>query len=63
MSSVIVSAPDYETLELIHTARHLYQNKKGPVDTLEKQNLSRRFGEGYKRLLQLHDGKELPQQE
>lgn len=61
MRSVIVSAPDYETLELIHTARRLYQRKKGPLETLEKQDLSRRFVEGYKRLLQLHEGA-LPQE-
>jgi len=51
MRSVIVSAPDFETLELIHTARRLYQRKKGPLDASEKQDLSRRFVEGYKRLL------------
>jgi glycerol-3-phosphate O-acyltransferase/dihydroxyacetone phosphate acyltransferase len=57
MRSVILSAPDYETLELIHTARRLYQRKKGPMDTIEKQDLSRRFVEGYKRLLLMTDGK------
>ena len=46
MRSVILSAPDYDTLELIHTARRLYQRKKGPLDTEEKQNLIRRFVEG-----------------
>lgn len=50
MRSVLVSAPDYETLELIHTARRLYQRKQ-QLDTSEKQDLSRRFAEGYKRLL------------
>jgi glycerol-3-phosphate O-acyltransferase / dihydroxyacetone phosphate acyltransferase len=61
MRSVIVSAPDYETLELIHTARRLYQSKKEPLDSQAKQDLSRRFVEGYRRLLVLHDGK-LPQE-
>lgn len=56
MRSVIVSAPDYDTLELIHTARRLYQRKKGPMMTMEKQNLVRRFVEGYKRLLLMSDG-------
>lgn len=61
MRSVIVSAPDYETLELIHTARRLYQNRREPLDSQTKQDLSRRFVEGYRRLLLLHDGK-LPQE-
>jgi glycerol-3-phosphate O-acyltransferase/dihydroxyacetone phosphate acyltransferase len=61
MRSVIISAPDYETLELIHTARRLYKRKKGPLATYEKQDLSRRFVEGYKRLLLMTDGK--PSQE
>jgi glycerol-3-phosphate O-acyltransferase / dihydroxyacetone phosphate acyltransferase len=57
MRSVIVSAPDYETLELIHTARRLYQRKRVRVmETVERQNMTRRFVEGYKRLLSLTDG-------
>jgi glycerol-3-phosphate O-acyltransferase / dihydroxyacetone phosphate acyltransferase len=56
MRSVIISAPDYDTLELIHTARRLYQRKKGPMVTVEKQNMIRRFVEGYKRLLLMTDG-------
>jgi glycerol-3-phosphate O-acyltransferase/dihydroxyacetone phosphate acyltransferase len=50
MRSVIVSAPDYDTLELIHTARRLYQ-KQATTNASKKQDLSRRFVEGYKRLL------------
>lgn len=61
MRSVILSAPDYETLELIHTARRLYQRKKGQMDTIERQNLSRRFVEGYKRLVLMTDGKPPPE--
>jgi glycerol-3-phosphate O-acyltransferase/dihydroxyacetone phosphate acyltransferase len=57
MRSVIVSAPDYETLELIHTARRLYRRQNAPLDTMEKQDLSRRFVEGYKRLLLMTDAK------
>jgi glycerol-3-phosphate O-acyltransferase / dihydroxyacetone phosphate acyltransferase len=56
MKSVIVSAPDYETLQVIHTARRLYQ-RKGQMETKEKQDLNRRFAEGYKRLLLMTDGK------
>ena len=50
MRSVIVSAPDWETLQMIHTARRLYQ-KNARLDAREKQDLSRRFAEGYKQLL------------
>lgn len=59
MRSVIVSAPDYETLELIHTARRLYQRKR--VAAMEKQDLTRRFTEGYKRLLLDMNGKPTPE--
>ena len=50
MKSVIVSAPDFETLQMIYTARRLYQ-KNPKLDPREKQELSRRFAEGYKQLL------------
>jgi glycerol-3-phosphate O-acyltransferase/dihydroxyacetone phosphate acyltransferase len=54
MRSVLVQTPDYETLELLHTARRLYQ--KGPLTTSERQDLSRRFAQGYKKLLLLSEG-------
>jgi glycerol-3-phosphate O-acyltransferase/dihydroxyacetone phosphate acyltransferase len=54
MKSVIVSTPDYETLQLIHTARRLYQRRG--VQGKEKQDLSRRFAEGYKRLVTMVQG-------
>ena len=61
MRSVIVSAPDYETLELIHTARRLYQRKSvRSMETVERQNMTRRFVEGYKRLLLKTDGNPPP---
>lgn len=62
MRSVIVSAPDYETLELIHTARRLYQRKRvRSMETMERQNMTRRFVEGYKRLLWKTDGNPPPE--
>lgn len=61
MRSVIVSAPDYDTLETIHTARRLYQKDKAPLDAGERQNLSRRFAEGYKRLLLMTNGNPPPE--
>lgn len=39
---------------MIHTARRLYQ--RGPLDAEEKQDLSRRFAEGYRRLLTMTNG-------
>lgn len=53
MRSVIVSTPDYETLQLIHTARRLYQRKG--VQGKEKQDLMRRFAAGYKILMSSGD--------
>lgn len=50
MRSVIVSVPDYESLKLIHTARRLYTSKH--TANSEKQDLSRRFAEGYKKILE-----------
>ncbi len=54
LRGVIVSAPDYESLKMIHTARRLYRNKY--LSTSEKQDLSRRFAEGYKQLLLMTRG-------
>ena len=52
---------DYDTLELIHTARRLYRREKGPMEIMEKQELSRRFAEGYRRLLLMTNGKPPPE--
>jgi len=54
MRGVIVSAPDYESLQIIHTARRLY--KSGISTSSEKQDLSRRFAEGYKKLFLMTGG-------
>ena len=51
MRSVIVSVPDYETLQMIHAARRLYR-QDGATETAEqRQDMGRRFAEGYKRIL------------
>lgn len=49
MRSVIVTAPDYESLQLIHTCRRLFQQTE--MTASDKQDLARRFSEGYRRLL------------
>lgn len=54
MRSVIISAPDYETMQLIHAARRLYQ--RGERSASERQDLSRRFAYGYRQLLLMTDG-------
>jgi len=54
MKSVIVSTPDYETLQVVHTARRLYQGKE--LKASDKQDLNRRFAEGYRRLMMLSEG-------
>jgi len=50
MRTVLVAAPDYETLQMLHTARRLYQ--RGLLKAGERQDLSRRFAAGYLALLQ-----------
>ena len=51
MKSVIVSVPDYETMQLIHAARRLYRSDTKNVTAEQRQDMGRRFAEGYKRLL------------
>lgn len=48
MKSVIVSTPDYESLQVIHTARRLYQRRG--LQGKEKQDMARRFAVGYSML-------------
>ncbi len=48
MRSCLVTAPDYETLNLIYTARRLYQPMKRILSPEVKQDLNRRFAYGYK---------------
>mmetsp|Transcript_30054 Transcript_30054/g.63271 ORF Transcript_30054/g.63271 Transcript_30054/m.63271 type:complete len:686 (-) Transcript_30054:219-2276(-) len=51
MRSVIVSVPDYETLQMIHAARRLYRQDGANQTAEERQDMGRRFAEGYKRML------------
>merc|ERR1712224_934167 len=52
MRSVIVTMPDYDSLQLVQTARRLYQ-RNSLVDGKEKQDLLRRFAVAYKVLASL----------
>lgn len=51
MRSVIVSVPDYGTLQIIHAARRLYRQDGANQTAEERQDMGRRFAEGYKRML------------
>mmetsp|Transcript_24282 Transcript_24282/g.38100 ORF Transcript_24282/g.38100 Transcript_24282/m.38100 type:complete len:663 (-) Transcript_24282:87-2075(-) len=51
MRSVIVSVPDYETMQVIHAARRLYREDGIRQTAEERQDMGRRFAEGYKRML------------
>jgi glycerol-3-phosphate O-acyltransferase / dihydroxyacetone phosphate acyltransferase len=60
MRSVIITAPNYEELKLIHTARRLYQKASvRMMSTKQRQDLARRFASAY-RLLKERFGEDLP---
>jgi len=46
MRSVIVTAPDYDRMQLIQTARRIWSQDGVIMNPKEKQDLSRRFAEG-----------------
>lgn len=53
MRSVIVAMPDYDSLQIVHTARRLYQ--RSGLHGKDKQDLMRRFALGYKILMNTDD--------
>jgi glycerol-3-phosphate O-acyltransferase/dihydroxyacetone phosphate acyltransferase len=59
MRSVIVTADNYEDLQLIHTVRRLYKKPAQTVSIRERQDLSRRFALAVRILKNKHNG-ELP---
>ncbi|KAL7546676.1 hypothetical protein ACHAWF_010006 [Thalassiosira exigua] len=61
MRSVIVSVPDYEKLQMIHAARRLYRQDAANETAEQRQDMGRRFAEGYKRMLLKVKG-DLPEQ-
>lgn len=56
MRSVIVAAPEYSELKMLHTIRRLYQRSSTHTTTKAKQDLARRFSVAY-RLLRERYGK------
>ena len=51
MRSVIVSVPDYDSMQVIHAARRLYREDGIRQTAEERQDMGRRFAEGYRRML------------
>ena len=63
MVGVLVIAPDYHELKLLHTARRLYQNPTTVISTKQRQDLARRFAYGFAIIRSVHGtgpDKELP---
>ena len=63
MRSVIVTAPDYEKLQLLHAVRRLWVQDRVVLSAGEKQDLSRRFAAGYRMLLDRGDAEVLRKME
>lgn len=51
MRKVIVTAPDYQVLKLIHTARRLYRKPAEKFNIVMRQEMSRRFSIAYSMIL------------
>lgn len=49
----LVTAPDYDSLQLVYTARRLFQPDDVMPLPAQKQDMNRRFAEGYKILAQV----------
>ncbi|CAK4919313.1 unnamed protein product [Aphanomyces euteiches] len=58
MRSVIVTAPDYNVLQLVYTARRLWQPSGVKLTAKDTQDLNRRFAEAYKILKDLPDSQD-----
>lgn len=59
MRSVIVTAPDYADLKLIHTTRRLYQ--RAGLTTKKKQDLARRFSAAHRLLRETYGEGKVPE--
>ncbi|CAM9390604.1 unnamed protein product [Phaeothamnion confervicola] len=59
MRGCIVTTPDYESMQLVYTARRLFQ--RGILTAEEKQDMNRRFAEGYKILLRQYEHGHMPE--
>lgn len=53
LQGCLVTAPDYDSLQLVYTARRLFQSEDEVPLPPQKQDLNRRFAESYKILAQV----------
>lgn len=51
MRSVVVTIDDYEKMQIIHAARRLYRQDHVNETAKSRQDMARRFAEGYKRIM------------
>lgn len=58
MRSVIVTAPNYDVLSMLYMARRLYMRTERKLTARERQDMNRRFAEGYKLLMNKYEGRE-----
>lgn len=55
LQGCIITAPDYDSLQLVYTARRLFQPNDEVPPPAQKQDMNRRFAESYKILAQVRD--------
>lgn len=53
LQGCIITAPDYDSLQLVYTARRLWQSDDVMPPPEQKQDMNRRFAESYKILAQV----------
>lgn len=56
LQGCIITAPDYDSLQLVYTARRLWQSDDVMPPPEQKQDMNRRFAESYKILAQVAGG-------
>ncbi|CAM9628551.1 unnamed protein product [Ectocarpus sp. 6 AP-2014] len=62
MRGCIITAPDYDSLQLVYTARRLWQSDDVMPPPEQKQDMNRRFAESYKILAQKYSEEGMPQE-
>ncbi|CAM9495549.1 unnamed protein product, partial [Sphacelaria rigidula] len=60
MRGCLVTAPDYDSLQLVYTARRLFQPDDVMPPPAQKQDMNRRFAESYKILAQRYAEEGMP---
>ncbi|CAM9722364.1 unnamed protein product [Scytosiphon promiscuus] len=62
MRGCIITAPDYDSLQLVYTARRLWQSDDIVPPPEQKQDMNRRFAESYKILAQRYSEGGMPEE-